>query len=243
MMKSYLKFANQLENEIVESDSALYLSKGLEHTKELFEQAWTCFSNKTYEESIDLVMNRLKKSGIDKSFLKDKVCFDGGCGTGRLSIALSRLGAKKIIAADIGNRSLDFLEEKIKERNIKNITTKKMDITDLREFNDESFDFVASYGVLHHTENCSKGLAEHFRIVKRGGGVFFVYLYGQGGLYWEIYDICRNLLKNISPEEIRSYLLDLKVREGLIYNFIDNLTAPRVYYSRKVFFRYICKYR
>ena len=46
--------------------------------------------------------------GIDEKFLKGKSCFDGGCGTGRLSIALSRLGAKEIIAADIGEKSLKF---------------------------------------------------------------------------------------------------------------------------------------
>ena len=107
----------------------------------------------------------------------------------------------------------------------------------MSDFNDNQFDFVASYGVLHHTENCSHGLEEHFRITKSNGGVFFVYLYNQGGIYWEIYDLAKSLLNGISPSEIRNYLTDIGVREGMIYTFIDNLTAPRVYYSRSKLFK------
>jgi hypothetical protein len=67
--------------------------------------------------------------------------------------------------------------------------------------------------------------------------VFWVYLYGAGGIYWDIYDRLRPLVDKIEPARIRSILHSFHVREGLIYTFLDNLLAPRVYYLRNQFLK------
>ena len=88
---------------------------------------------------------------------------------------------------------------------------------------------VYSYGVLHHTQAPERGIAEHFRIT-RPGGKFWLYLYGAGGLYWHVYDRFRPVVIALDVEENHRILRELRVREGLIYTFLDNLRAPRVYY-------------
>jgi SAM-dependent methyltransferase len=103
------------------------------------------------------------------------------------------------------------------------------DVTDLSAFETGSFDFVASHGVLHHTPHPDRGIAEHFRIT-RPGGVFWLYLYGADGIYWSIYDKLKRLLDGIEPPRIRQILTAFRVRRGLIYTFLDNFLAPRVYY-------------
>ena len=102
------------------------------------------------------------------------------------------------------------------------------DITDLEVFGADTFDFVASYGVLHHTERMLYGLKEHMRILKPGG-YLWLYLYGSGGVYWYIYDKFRDLMRFYSPQEISTNLKFLGIREGLIYTYLDNFLAPRSY--------------
>lgn len=212
------------------------LSSGqFEKTEELFNKAWTTFSPETYEHSIELVMRRLRASGFDENYFADKNCFDGGCGTGRLSVAMSRMGAKKITAVDVGEESLEFFSKYLEKQNIKNIEVVRHDVTDLSPWSSKAFDFVASNGVLHHTLDCNKGIQEHFRITKTNG-IFWVYLYGEGGLFWKFFDVMHPLVSDIAPAEVRSVLRSMNVREGLIYTFIDNFFAPRVYYSREKLF-------
>lgn len=146
------------------------------------------------------------------------------------------MGAKKVVSADLGGTSLDYFRKVITRYGLDNIDVVEQDVTDLSSWNDGSFDFVASNGVLHHTKNCNKGLKEHFRITKKGG-IFWVYLYGAGGIYWDIFDKLRPLLTDIPSSLVRAVLKKLDVREGLIYTYLDNLTAPRVYFYRDDFLR------
>jgi len=209
---------------------------GVDHTIDLFENAWTTYSPQTYDHSVGLVRQRLINSGFDEKYFAGKDCFDGGCGTGRLAIAMAQMGAKKVTAIDLGEESLDYFRQVVERHGLKNIEIVQHDVTDLSPWQSASYDFVASNGVLHHTENCDQGLREHFRITKPGG-IFWVYLYGAGGMYWSLHDALKPMVVNIPPREIRKTLAALGLREGLIYTYIDNYTAPRVYYTRDQFLR------
>jgi len=205
------------------------LPEGVERTADLFEAAWTHYDTKTYDHSLSLVENRLSRSGFDAKFFAGKKCFDGGCGTGRLSIAMAKAGAKEVVAADIGGESLDYLKKTCARFGLSNIRIVELDVTDLKEFASDSFDFVASNGVLHHTLAADRGIVEHFRIT-RPGGIFWVYLYGAGGFYWDAYDRLRTLVEDLQPRTIRETLARMEIRQGLIYTYLDNLLAPRIYY-------------
>lgn len=207
---------------------------GNEHsrTAELFQKAWTTYDDATYDHSVGLVEERLRRSGFDSTFFKGKVCFDGGCGTGRLAVAMAKAGAHKVVALDIGGESLEYLRRTCARYGIDSIEVVEHDVTDLAPFRSDSFDFVASNGVLHHTHAPDRGIAEHFRIT-RVGGIFWIYLYGAGGIYWDTYDQLRPLVATIEPRTIREILSRFNLRKGLIYTFLDNLQAPRVYYSLK----------
>ena len=207
---------------------------GVEHTINLFENAWTTYTLETYEHSVKLVRMRLEASGFDTQYFLGKNCFDGGCGTGRLAIAMAQMGAKNVTAIDLGTDSLDYFRKIVEHYGIKNIEIIEHDVTELSDWQDGSYDFVASNGVLHHTENCDRGIREHFRITKPGG-VFWVYLYGAGGFYWHLYDLLKPMVQNIPPADIRRILSLFGLREGLIYTYLDNFLAPRIYYSRDEF--------
>lgn len=200
------------------------------HTKALYEAAWTHYDDAAYDHSVGLVEERLSRSGFDRAFFKDKVCFDGGCGTGRLSVAMAKAGAKKVVAVDVGAESLSYLERVRERYGLNQIEIVRQDVTDLSPFQTDSFDFVASNGVLHHTIQQERGIMEHFRITRRGG-VFWIYLYGAGGIYWDTFDRLRPLLSEVPPRRGLEILNSLQIRKGLIYAFLDNFMAPRKYYA------------
>ncbi|QQG36311.1 MAG: class I SAM-dependent methyltransferase [Micavibrio aeruginosavorus] len=200
-----------------------------DRTKPLFEEAWTTYSDDTYDHSVSLVEERLIDSGFDEDWFEGKTCFDGGCGTGRLSLAMARLGAEKVVAADFGGKSLDFFKRQLKRHGLNNVQVVEMDVTDLSLYAAGSFDFVASNGVLHHTPRCLDGLDEHYRIT-RPDGVLWLYLYGAGGFYWDIYDRMKKLVSDIEIAEIVRVMKDFRLREGFIYTFLDNVFAARTYY-------------
>jgi SAM-dependent methyltransferase len=199
-------------------------------TRELFQTAWTTYNPETYANSLKLMQSRLECSGFDKAYFAGKRCIDSGCGTGRFAVAMALSGAKEVIAADFGDESLAFLEDRKKEYGVPQVEPSKMDVTDMSAFGDGHFDFVASHGVLHHTPHCDRGIREHFRITKPGGQ-YWLYLYGAGGIYWPVYDELRKLLLGIEPKNIRAIFRSFGLRQGLIYTFLDNFLAPRVYYS------------
>ncbi|MDA7719796.1 methyltransferase domain-containing protein [Alphaproteobacteria bacterium] len=224
-------FRPLLENSFGSSFDNIDFSRHTDSVTSLFENAWTQYTEKTFDHSLELVTSRLTSSGFDENYFAGKTCFDGGCGTGRLSIAMSLLGADKVIGADVGKQSLDFMQVHAK-RHGATISSLQCDITSLDFLTDPSFDFVASYGVLHHTEKMRDGLREHMRILK-SGGYLWLYLYGAGGVYWSLYDKFRTLMRCYSPEEISATLRFLGIREGLIYTFLDNFLAPRSYLSKE----------
>jgi ubiquinone/menaquinone biosynthesis C-methylase UbiE len=226
---AFLEETLELEEHLIEdSDNKETIDK--DHTEELFEEAWTTFSRETFMHSVSLVENRLRHSGFDETFFESKLCFDGGCGIGRLSVAMSRLGASKVVAADIGGSSLSYFEHALSELEIKNVEIVKADITDLSKWEAESFDFVATNGVLHHTRAPIEGLKEHYRITSDQSGVLWIYLYGDGGNYWPIYDRIRDSLAEIDTKFIKEVLTQMNLREGLVYTYLDNCLAPRTYH-------------
>jgi ubiquinone/menaquinone biosynthesis C-methylase UbiE len=226
VVSSALSIAPELD---ASRSSAEKVEIGVGHTIDLFENAWTTYSRETYDHSVRLVEERLRRSGFDGGYFKGKTCFDGGCGTGRLSVAMAKMGAEKVTAVDLGTESLDYMRDVVKRLGLKDIEIVARDVTDLSAWDDGTYDFVASNGVLHHTKACDRGIVEHFRITKPGG-IFWAYLYGAGGLYWRQYDALKPMVVDIRPADIRRILSAFGVREGLIYTYLDNFLAPRVYY-------------
>lgn len=101
-----------------------------------------------------------------------------GCGTGQLSLFLSRSN-REIFAVDISNGSLLLGEEFRKKNNIQNTFFMKMDVFNL-QFKDNIFDTVVTNGVLHHTKDSYKAFKCLLRVLKPNG-IIVVGLYHKYG--------------------------------------------------------------
>lgn len=90
--------------------------------------------------------------GISPSALKGKRVLDVGCGTGEYASFYAAHGAD-VTGIDISKTSIDIARQNAKRLGLDNVHFEQADLF-LRDF-PEQFDYVFSFGVLHHTANPS----------------------------------------------------------------------------------------
>lgn len=108
--------------------------------------------------------------------LKDAKVLDVGCGTGNRSMLMAKyFEIGELYGLDACKKSLEISKEVAKEEKFDRFKPIHGSLFEL-PFEDNTFDVVMSWGVLHHTFNPQLGLKEMHRVCKKGGYVcFFVY--------------------------------------------------------------------
>jgi SAM-dependent methyltransferase len=105
------------------------------------------------------------------AFFQGKRVLDAGCGMGRHAYYTARCGAE-VIAADLSD-AIDVCRENTRE--VGRVHTVQADLYDL-PFRPESFDFIYSFGVLHHLPDPEGAFQNLLRYLKPGGEIQ-IYLY------------------------------------------------------------------
>jgi 2-polyprenyl-6-hydroxyphenyl methylase/3-demethylubiquinone-9 3-methyltransferase len=111
---------------------------------------------------------------------KGKTFVDIGCGSGLFSLAAYKLGAKKIISLDVDTESVaccrKLFKREGKPSNWEVITGDVLSKEEMSRLG--KFDIVYSWGVLHHTGNMWKGIANSCDLVKENG-IFYLAIYNK----------------------------------------------------------------
>ncbi len=130
------------------------------------------------------------KKWFDNAELKGLSCLDLGSGSGIFSSLLARRGAH-VTSMDLTEVGATLTE---KTTQFFGLPTKVVrGDAEYAPFKSESFDFVYSWGVLHHTSDMESALGEVSRILKRNGkGMMMVYhkysiVYYLHGLFWLLF--------------------------------------------------------
>jgi ubiquinone/menaquinone biosynthesis C-methylase UbiE len=193
-------------------------------TGEVYYKLWKDFKKEEYfKQTVNTLKERLDKNNISVKGIG--VVLDDGCGGGRYTMALKALGVKKITGIDISQNSVNLAQKMspFKKSEVNFIQGSVLKLP----FKNNSFDFVFSNGVLHHTESTEKGLSELYRVLKPGGQSW-LYLYGgKGSLFWDIVDFCRQLVKDDVPQEyVQNVMKDLGYPSGRIFHRSDFFYVP-----------------
>jgi len=190
----------------------------------VYGNLWSKFS---YEEltknATNIIRERLTSSGFDVSCLKGKHAIDIGCGSGRFTMALRRLGCDSVVGVDYGDQGLRVARMVLRKLKMRNVRFIKHNVLRL-PFKDEKFDFVFCNGVLHHTENMEKGIKEMIRVAKKGAKIWF-FIYGNGGIYWYARRQMRLVMKKI-PQEYTIKVLDIIGMPSNRFIFCDTWYVP-----------------
>lgn len=179
-----------------------------------FDYQWKNLPDKNIEYNDDRISEFLNFTKLDtEKFIENKICLDAGCGVGRYSYALKKLGAKKV-------ESIDISEEGIKKCKNINPDAKVKDILKLEP--NRVYDFVLSWGVLHHTSDPREAFTKVTSQVKKNEGCLHVMLYHKDTQ--KPYQDGRKIWKNLSEQEKLTYCRK-KVKEfgGTIHGWFDAL--------------------
>ena len=107
--------------------------------------------------------------GYIKTSLAQKDALDFGCGSGNLTEHMLDLGLY-VTASDISEKFLALVKEKYGHTN--KLKTLKINGQDLSNIENNQFDFVATYSVLHHIPDYFQAIEELIRVTKRGGIIY-----------------------------------------------------------------------
>ena len=227
-------------NEIIDSFKKQPTHDGENQTQVVYGELWESLNSEyIINETQDVLRRLFVKGGLKIDELKEKKIIDIGCGSGRFTIALAQMGVKEIVGVDLGESGIKIGEEFARKLNLKNIKFIKNDVLSL-PFDDESFDFVFSKGVLHHTGNLEKGLDEYHRVMKKGG-IGYLYLYGSGGIFWNSRKKMREVMKDI-PMQYTQKVLEIIGMPNKRYIFVDSWYVPiEEYVDRKWLENYLTK--
>lgn len=124
---------------------------------------------------------------FDFTAFRDQAVLEIGCGAGTTATLFARHGAK-MTAVDLTEAAVDMTRRNAAAQGLV-LDVRRMDAEKL-EFAAGSFDYVFSWGVLHHSKNTEAAFAEVARVLRPGGrGLVMVYnrdslRYYLKGLIW-----------------------------------------------------------
>ena len=146
-----------------------------------FSFEWKIHSKTQFEESNKKVPsseNFFIRTKKNKSFFKNKKVLDAGVGSGRYSSIPLGCGAE-VWGVDLSEAYL------VAANNFKNNSNYQSIQADIAKmpFADNQFDYIFSFGVIHHSPDPKACLKEMFRVLKPGGDIC-VTVYPSFGMYF-----------------------------------------------------------
>jgi len=161
----------------------------------------------------------------NENYLQNKLSLEVGCGGRCAGInLLSKLELKEIHAIDLSPENISSTHEIVKNLSINNSYIKQGNALSI-SYDSDTFDFVMSDGVIHHTLNTRKALIEITRVLKPGG-IVFLGIYGYGGILGMIFPLGKYIGK-IVPFEL---MFKLATRTGFLrsqeYSILDWFYTP-----------------
>lgn len=173
-----------------------------------FGEEWEKFFNFTNDE-LNIVGNEYFGFIDDTILNSNTIVLDIGCGTGRWTKYLA--SKVKFVEAIDPSKAIFYADYLLSD--VHNVRL-SMASTDNIPFENESFDFVMSVGVLHHIPDTRKAMLDCVKKVKNGG-YFYVYLYykldnrGSGfKLIFHLSNVIRRIVSNL-PSKIKKVVADL----------------------------------
>jgi SAM-dependent methyltransferase len=137
-----------------------------------------------------------EKTGFEKSEIAGKLFLDAGTGAGRFAEVVSRLGGE-VIGIDL-SEAIDAAYGNIGERT--SVHFVHADIFQL-PFRPETFDFIFSIGVLHHTPDTQKAFQSLVPLLKKGGEIA-IWVYDRYTEFRRITDLFRKITTKIPKRPV-----------------------------------------
>lgn len=162
------------------------------------------------------------KTGLGPDDVAGKTLLDAGCGMGRFTHVVARWGADRAVGTDI-SRAVEAAAG-----NLEAFPSVALVQADLRAlpFPPQSFDIVFSIGVLHHTPDTFRSLAQIAKLVKPGG-TLAIWVYSKR-LRWTLFgsEVLRPLTSRMPPDRLLTLVRRVTPRTRAIKRRLPAATIP-----------------
>jgi SAM-dependent methyltransferase len=138
-----------------------------------------------------------RRTGFHPEELRGKLVLDVGCGMGRFAEVATRWGAYVVgidlsLAAEVAAENLADREAAFLQADVFKLP-----------FAPESFDYIYSLGVLHHTPNCEQAFKGLPRLLKPGGRIA-IWLYSKYNNWYKMSDVYRKVTRRMSTKMLHT---------------------------------------
>lgn len=193
-------------------------------TGRLFGDLWGPYDQQAFEHSVQLFTDRLDVMGFDKNWFQGKTVLDAGCGGGRNTIAMARLGAARAEGIDLGVKGIEDAR-----RRAHDLSGARFQVASIQDipFEDNLFDLVWCAGVLMITDDENIALDELTRVVKKGGQLYLL-VYATGGMRWPLIEVLRPIARQIGQEQMERAMEAAGSTPAKRRTFLDDLYCPKL---------------
>lgn len=188
-----------------------------ENYADSFGLQWNRFAKTQLDSALGTDRSRdrfLRETLWDESQLAGKLVLDAGCGSGRFSEIVLTLGAK-LIAIDYSS-AVDAVSENLTSGSLLIV---QGDLAAL-PIPSESLDFVYCIGVLQHTKEPGKIIAELLRCLKHGGEITMTFYENSS---WHVRLYAKYLIRPLTKRIPNRVLLSFIERSSAVWFPMTNL--------------------
>lgn len=197
-------------------------------TRESFTYQWSELSEGKHligDPAFERRMSQLleKYTDLPAKWFAGKRIIDAGCGNGRWSFALSKLGAN-VTAVDQSASGVAHLQSLLEDGS--DVDVRQADLLQPLPFGPD-FDLAWCYGVAHHTGN-TRLAVEHVAEVVKPGGRLFLMIYGEPKMLPEFEEINRYVqlrreTQFMNFDEKRKHLMAM-FPSDLVHGYFDAIS-------------------
>ena len=161
---------------------------------------WKLYARTQLDDAVTQRSERAfrRRTGFTPDDLRGKLVLDIGCGMGRFAEIATRWGAH-VVGIDLS------LASEVAAKNLadRRATIFQADVFQL-PFAPQSFDYIYSIGVLHHTPNCEQAFKALPRLLKPGGKIA-IWLYSAYNPWYRMSDVYRKATRRMKPETLHKF--------------------------------------
>lgn len=179
-----------------------------------FDYQWKNIPSTNIEYNQDRITEFLQFTKINvNATIRGKYCLDAGCGNGRYTYVMLRLGAMRV-------DSFDISPEAVAKCKSVNPNAFVFDIMDLQPLPRPVYDFVLCWGVLNHVRDPRKAFSKVASQVNRSGGMLHIMVYHTDTQ--KVYEEGRRIWPTLSLEERLRYCEErVRALGGDVHGWFD----------------------
>ena len=158
--------------------------------------------------------------------LKGKKVLEIGCGMGSHSSILAQ-HASELVSIDITQKAVDTTKKRFELFKVMNAKVLRVDAENM-PFADNEFDFIWSWGVIHHSSNTKKIVSEIKRVLKPKGMAQLM-IYNKNSTRYYLHGLYQGIFKLKFLKYNSLYQVNMTFTDGYIARHYSKKTARKLF--------------